>query len=153
MEERTIVIPGEPQGKDRPRFSKIGHAYTTKRTADYERLIRRTYREQYPSDSASAEEPVIVEILACFSVPRGESRKKRIAKLSGDILPTKKPDCDNIAKVICDALNGLAYADDKQIVRCTVAKQYEEDAHVLVHVRTLEGQGTDTLDCADKTRC
>lgn len=44
-----------------------------------------------------------------------------------EIMPTKKPDCDNVAKMICDALNGLAYKDDAQIVNLNVLKAYTSD--------------------------
>lgn len=54
--------------------------------------------------------------------------------LQGKILPTKKPDCDNIAKIICDALNGVAYKDDKQIVQLLVSKVYSVEPFVLVTI-------------------
>ena len=44
----------------------------------------------------------------------------------GELYPTKKPDADNIAKVICDALNGSAYHEDTQVVKLTVRKVYTE---------------------------
>lgn len=54
--------------------------------------------------------------------------------LSGEIRPTKKPDTDNIAKAICDALNGVAYRDDAQICCLTVQKQYSEMSAVSVRI-------------------
>lgn len=54
--------------------------------------------------------------------------------LQGKILPTKKPDCDNIAKIICDALNGVAYDDDKQIVALKVTKIYSDEPRVIVWI-------------------
>ena len=52
--------------------------------------------------------------------------------LLGIIRPTIKPDVDNIAKVILDSLNGLAYKDDKQIVFCIISKWYGENPKVEV---------------------
>ncbi|NFS59368.1 RusA family crossover junction endodeoxyribonuclease, partial [Clostridium sporogenes] len=52
--------------------------------------------------------------------------------LLGIVRPTIKPDVDNIAKVILDSLNGLAYKDDKQIVTCGISKWYGEDPRVEV---------------------
>lgn len=52
--------------------------------------------------------------------------------LAGIIRPTIKPDVDNIAKVILDSLNGLAYKDDKQIVFCAISKWYGENPRVEV---------------------
>ena len=56
------------------------------------------------------------------------------------IYATKKPDWDNIAKVICDALNGIAWVDDSQIVSGTVAKYYAEESKVLVFIKELESE-------------
>ena len=56
--------------------------------------------------------------------------------------PTKKPDADNIAKVICDALNGVAYGDDTQVVNLNVKKRYtDEEPKVIVHIEQLETNG------------
>ncbi len=52
----------------------------------------------------------------------------------GYIRPTKKPDCDNLAKVICDALNGIAYYDDSQIVEITISKYYSGTPEVRVAI-------------------
>ena len=54
--------------------------------------------------------------------------------LSGIIFPTKKPDLDNIAKIICDALNGFAYADDSRIVSMMINKEYGENPGVHVSI-------------------
>ena len=54
---------------------------------------------------------------------------------AGELLPCKKPDADNIAKVICDALNKVAYGDDTQICSLKVDKRYtraDEEASVLI---------------------
>ncbi len=84
-----FTVPGKPQGKARPRFTRSGHTYTPGSTAAFD--VR--------------------------YVP-------------------KKPDCDNIAKIILDALNGLAYDDDAQVVKLYVEKRYGAFDHVTV---VLEG--------------
>lgn len=48
--------------------------------------------------------------------------------------PLKKPDADNVAKIILDALNGIAYLDDKQVVDLGVHKSYNATPGVLVFV-------------------
>ena len=58
--------------------------------------------------------------------------------LDGLIRPTKKPDWDNIGKVVCDALNGIAYRDDAQIVDSMVRKFYGEVPRVVVIIREYE---------------
>jgi Holliday junction resolvase RusA-like endonuclease len=54
--------------------------------------------------------------------------------LDNKIYPTIKPDTDNIAKSILDSLNGIAYKDDKQVVKLTVEKRYDEIPSVSVWI-------------------
>lgn len=82
------------------------------------------------------ENAVRAEIKVFVPVPKSDSKKVQSLKLSGRIRPTQKPDADNIAKSVLDALNGLAYADDKQIVTLVVDKHYGEEP--CVHVKLIE---------------
>lgn len=117
-----IEIPGQPQGKGRPRFTKSGHAYTPEKTRQYEKAVRECYEEQGYGLHFSG--PVALEILAVFRIPKSRSKKDQERMLFGEIKPTTKPDADNIGKAIADALNGIAYDDDKQITSLLVRKQY-----------------------------
>ena len=142
--EQIFIVDGRPQGKGRPRFTRDGHTYTPQNTAEYERQVQEAYMIQV-RDRAGAvpeDQPISMCITAVFPVPKSDNRRVRQAKLSGEILPTTKPDCDNIAKVICDALNGLAYADDRQVVECLVKKVYGEAPQVEVTI----AQGRDYID-------
>ena len=57
---------------------------------------------------------------------------------AGEIRPIKRPDWDNIGKLITDALiNNLAYHDDSQIVSCTVEKYYSEQPRVEVEIEEI----------------
>lgn len=128
-------VPGRPQGKARPRVTKKG-TYTPQRTRDYERLIRTSYiaagGRQYTKDV-----PVRVNIRAYYAIPKGTSKRKQEKMIAGDVKPTVKPDCDNIAKVVCDALNGLAYADDNRVVVLTVTKLYGENPRLMVEIESI----------------
>ena len=118
-----FTVYGKPQGKARPRFTCQGWAYTPKQTADYEQQIRQAYISaggQLISDTA----PIIVCITAYF-------KKAKTNKMD---FPTLKPDTDNIAKAVCDALNGVAYHDDKQITSLTVDKVWAEDGIERVEI-------------------
>lgn len=127
-------VPGEPVGKARPRFTRQGHAYTPKKTSDYEREVRNSFKIAYP-DHEPLDGPVSMEVYAFFGVPKSWSKKKREAALCGDILPTGRPDWDNCGKVISDALNGgLAYGDDSQIVDASVQKRYASRPRVEVNI-------------------
>ena len=76
-------------------------------------------------------------ITARFSVPSSASKRKVTAMLDGAIRPTRKPDCDNIAKIICDALNGVAYRDDAQIVSITIEKRYAAIPGVEIRIEEV----------------
>lgn len=71
-----------------------------------------------------------VNIMAYFGIPKSTSKKKTALMLNGFINPTKKPDADNIAKIILDSLNGIAFHDDSQIVRLVVEKRYSNNPRV-----------------------
>ena len=78
-----------------------------------------------------------VDIFAYYKMPKGTSKKKRDDMLAGRINPTKKPDADNIAKIVCDSLNGIAYSDDARIIRLNVIKSYAEQESVEVVICDL----------------
>lgn len=135
-------IHGEPQGKGRPRFSTYkGHVTT--RTPDetvvYENLIKMEYMRQVGRFKFPDESMVDVRIYAYFGIPKSVSKRRRQEMLDGTIRPTKKPDFDNIGKVVCDSLNGLAYHDDAQVVDAQVRKFYSEDPKVIVSISDIGG--------------
>ena len=119
-----FTVPGEPQGKARPRVVH-GHAYTPTKTAAYEGRICAAYRQAYPGRKPyAAGEPLRLWIMAWYGIPASATKARQAAMTAGEIRPTKKPDTDNIGKVVADALNGIAYHDDAQIVTLEVRKRY-----------------------------
>jgi Holliday junction resolvase RusA-like endonuclease len=134
---RTIFfVPGQPQGKGRARVVNIGghaRAFTPEKTASYESLIKSQYYAMEPKTLPLLGE-VDMSITAIFDIPKSTAKKNIGPMLNGDIKPTKKPDADNIAKVICDALNGIAYSDDTQIVNMHVKKIFGERPGVRVEI-------------------
>lgn len=126
----NFTIYGKPQGKARARTfynPKLGRSQsvTPEKTVLYENYIKQCFLEQSnPSERWFEKEPIKMTIIACFEIPKSTSKKDRERIAGGKLFPTKKPDADNIAKVICDALNGVAYGDDTQIISLTVCKVY-----------------------------
>lgn len=124
----TFTVPGPPRGKARPRVvrGRNGgiHAYTPEGTAAQERRVRAAYTAAGGGLHGGAY--IRLEIMAGFPVPESAPKAKRAAMLAGEIRPAKKPDWDNIGKLVADALNGLAYRDDAQVVEAYVAKRYVE---------------------------
>ena len=131
----TITVPGEPRGKGRPRFSRqSGRTYTPRDTEIYENLIRLAFESEHPGHFP-AESDLSIEILAVFQIPRSWSKKKQQAAIGRPC--RKKPDFDNIAKAVCDALNGVAYRDDAQIADAHVRKIYGEIPRVEIVLEEL----------------
>ena len=140
MEKIMIFeILGEPMGKQRPKFTRIGNftrAYTPKETVNYENWVKLSYQNFGGEYFGDVELSAI--ILATMPIPKSWSIKKRNKAKEGEIPPKIKPDCDNIAKIILDALNGIAYDDDKQIVELIVKKEYGEEPKVIVELKKFE---------------
>lgn len=120
-----IVVEGKIKGKQRPRFNtKTGRAFTPKDTVSYENLIRRCYKEQ---SGAYLEGAIKADIYAYYKIPKSYTKKRIQAIREGKEYPCKKPDVDNIAKIILDALNNVAYDDDVQIIKVTLTKKWTEE--------------------------
>jgi len=122
-------VLGKVKAKQSVKFAKVGnfmHKYTPKDMVDYANWVKVSFREKYPdalpSDLEDYQLKITLDVL--FNIPKSFSKKKRELAQSGIIKPTVKPDWDNISKNICDALNGVAYPDDKAIVTGTVNKIY-----------------------------
>ena len=132
-----FTIPGEPVGKGRPRFVRAtGRTFTPAKTATYENLIAVTFEQNFP-DFEPFDCPVEVYMTAYFSIPKSLSKKKH--KMAEDqlIRPTKKPDTDNIAKVK-DALNGIAWKDDSQVVTEHIYKFYSDRPRLEIEIYKWE---------------
>jgi Holliday junction resolvase RusA-like endonuclease len=140
MKEVKFTIPGPPFGKQRPKFTSVGKfakAYTPEKTQNYETFVKWCYQEKCNfrfEDGAMLD----VRILAYYSIPKSTSKKKRALMLEHKIRPTKKPDWDNIGKIVCDSLNEIAYKDDRMVVDAQVRKFYSDNPRVEVIIREVE---------------
>ena len=131
-------VLGEPVGKGRPKFSTVNGysaAYTPSKTVAYENLVRLSFRQQCssfkPYDKSVS---LSAQIVAFFPIPKNTSKKRTQMMIDGQERPTKKPDNDNIAKAVLDALNGIAYHDDAQIVSLSVDKYYSDEPKTVVRI-------------------
>lgn len=137
----SFTVPGEPKGKQRPQFSRMGkfvRAYTPQQTVSYENLVKMAY--------CTDGEPIKLQgaISACidafFSIPKSASKKKHEQMVQQQIRPiTTRIDSDNICKIVLDALNGIAYDDDRQVVDIEVHKYYSENPRTRVVLTELDG--------------
>jgi Holliday junction resolvase RusA-like endonuclease len=128
-----IELAGEPKGKARPRFARrTGHAYTPQKTASFEAMLRHEAAVAM-GGRPPLEGALRVQVNAYFGVPQSWSAKKRAAALAGAIRPAKRPDLDNIAKML-DALNEVVWRDDAQVVSGLIEKLYSDRPRLRVEV-------------------
>lgn len=131
----VFTVPGEPKGKGRPRFiSGMKKPITPHGTVVYENLVKMEYRNKYGTFKLPDDAMVRIDIFTYYSIPASAGKMDRELMKIGQLRPTKKPDCDNVVKSICDALNEIAYHDDSQIVDCMVRKFYSENPRVVVKI-------------------
>ena len=127
-------VIGDIKGKARPRVNTYTcKAYTPENTKDYEMLIKQYFKIKYPR-YVPLENRVSVKIIAQFKIPKTVTKKDRALIEEGKLSPTKKPDIDNITKIVLDALNKMAFKDDNQITKIEVEKTYGEVEKILVKI-------------------
>lgn len=142
-----FTVPGQPVAKGRPRFRIVRpkdgpefvNAYTDAQTVAYEARVSQAAKiamdGRFPSFL-----PIEIMVELRMQIPESWTKKKRLAASMGQVRATKKPDADNVLKGIKDAMNGIVWADDAQVVLLTVRKLYHADPAVIVAVREVEGE-------------
>ncbi|AMM26528.1 endodeoxyribonuclease RusA [Variovorax sp. PAMC 28711] len=136
----TFHVPGQAVGKGRPRIGKVGnHArmFTPAKTVNYESLVALA-AQQAMAGRALFDGPVELKMRIDCQIAASWSGKKQRDAAAGAIAPTTKPDIDNIVKAICDALNGVAWKDDVQVVDLIVRKRYAVIPGVAVQVVAMK---------------
>lgn len=121
----VIEIPGELRGKGRPRFARVGQhvrAFTDAQTVSMENWVKACAVKVWNRPPLTGALGIRLEI--GVPVPSSWSKRKREEALAGVVKPTSKPDLDNALKLAADALNGIVWADDKQITEATIIRRY-----------------------------
>ena len=128
-----FTIHGKVIGKGRPHFvRKTGVAITPPQTRSYESLLRDAARHEL-KDSKPWTGMVVAVITARYKIPKSWTKKdKELAERQ--LIPPKKPDIDNVVKIVLDALNRVAYEDDTQVVTCLAHKEWadSDSLHVVM---------------------
>ena len=142
-----FTVPGEPCAKGRPRFSRQGQfvrTYTPAKTANYENLVVLEYQN---AGGKMHDGMISMTVKAFYPIPKSTSKKQRSRMVNGVVRPTKKPDTDNILKIVADALNGIAYKDDSQIVTSHIEKWYSDEPHMDVNIEEVRHEGLCNHEC------
>lgn len=125
---------GDIVGKARPRMNtRTGRAYTPTNTKLYEYSLRQWFIRDYPNFTP-IESRVKVTIIAYFGIPKSTSKKKEAKMLQENISPTKKPDADNIIKIVLDAMNKFAFKDDTQVTKLEIEKKYDKVPRIYIKI-------------------
>lgn len=131
MTDRTqwlnVIIPIKPKGKGRPRHTKSGHTYTPEATRKYEKALRDVIAAAFLGEKIAG--PVGVSILAEFALPKKVTSTDRPYHV-------QKPDGDNVAKAVLDALNGIVFVDDSQVIDLRVRKVWSSENALHIGVWT-----------------
>lgn len=145
---------GKAKSKDRPRFdSRNKITYTPKKTVNYEREIKSAYIEASGGRNIFGEKPVLMVVVEHKVIPKSFTKKKREQILYNELFPTTKPDYDNVAKIVSDALNGLAYKDDSQVIAFS-DKVFSDNDMPFVEVFMIERKASYKKDLFDIiTKC
>lgn len=137
----AFIVPGQPQGKGRPRVGKVGnHArlFTPAKTAAYEGLVAHA-AQLARGDAPLIDGPVRVAMVLQCQIPQSWSQSKQRQAEAGAIVPTTKPDIDNVVKAIFDGCNGVLWRDDVQVVDLALRKRYSRTPQVQVTVHKAMG--------------
>jgi Holliday junction resolvase RusA-like endonuclease len=133
----TFKVDADPVGKQRARYAKRGNfvqTYTPDKTRNYESLIKEAAIEAMGS-SEPLESPVTLYLYIRAPIPKSLPKKRIEACLNGLEKPIKKPDASNVLKSVEDAMNGVVYKDDSQIVNIHVSKVYSSVSGVDVCIK------------------
>lgn len=114
--------------------------FTPGKTVNYENLVRMAAWEAMVGTASNIDPsrilsgPVQANLLIGVQIPASWSKKKQAQALAGEIFPTSKPDLDNSIKSAFDAMNGVVYKDDSQVVTTVCKKRYREAPGLWVTV-------------------
>lgn len=146
MNNFGFIIDGVPVAKGRPRFTSAGgfaRTYTPAKTKNAEGMIEWLASNAMRSNDNPMLliEPLTVFIEFRMPIPKSFSKAKILSCLCGETVPTFRPDADNLAKTVLDAMNKTVYRDDSQIVDLIVRKRYAEKPCTIVSVKEFKNQG------------
>jgi Holliday junction resolvase RusA-like endonuclease len=141
-----LEIPGDPVPQKQTQFvRKTGIAYNPSKSS--QDRIRWCVRPYAPSEPLAC--PVSLKISFYFEPPKSTSGIRRRQMLNGVIHHTKKPDADNCAYLITNALKGIFYVDDSQIIDLSISKRFGSPSKTIVQIVPIEEIApTRGIECA-----
>ncbi len=136
MKEIKFAIVGPVQAQQRPRFSRQnGHVrtYDDKKSRTYKAHVQKCAARYAPEQLIDSAIELHIDVF--HKLQQSGSKQLKADKLAHRVRPTVKPDLDNLAKGIKDALTGMIWRDDAQVVSLTVRKFYAVDPRAEITIR------------------
>lgn len=127
-----------PEAQARPRATRMGRGirlYDPKKTADFKKQLHLLALAKHV---VPIQEALSVEIWFYRAVQKSISKKERLRRTTGHIRPIVKPDTDNYIKSTLDALNGILWRDDAQIVDLTAHKFYSDNPRIEIELEEFQ---------------
>jgi len=131
----SIAIPGDPLGKQRAAPGSHRNMYTPTKTRDYMRRVGFIWVAKYGGLILNG--PLAIDIKFYIRRPKvhyGTGKNLLKLKKSAPFWCLRKPDNDNIEKIIYDGLNAIAFVDDSQIVLNRTQKFWSNNHNPRVDV-------------------
>lgn len=140
MKEISFTVWGEPVAQGRPKFARIGNhvtAYDPAKSRNYKNIIRDEAIKVKPDKPMEC--PLSLTVQVFRTIPKSFSKKKVAQALAGELRPTTKPDLKNVLTGVEDALKGIVWRDDSQVVDFGESgKWYSENPRVEVVIREIK---------------
>lgn len=132
-----LTVLGEPVAQGRPRFNSwTKGAYDPEKSRKYKERIRRAAKEMNGAMPWFKEdEPLSFELRVYRPILKNSSKNDKKLAEEGTIRPTTRPDADNYLKGVLDALSGIAYKDDNQVVDMHVQKFYSAIPRIEITIK------------------
>jgi len=130
-----FTVYGEPVAQGRPRAVNIGghiRIYDPKKSSEYKQYIRLVASQEVKGNLLTG--AICLKITFYRSIPKSFSKKKTEQAEAGIIRPITKPDTDNYTKAVKDALKGVAWKDDSQVVDEHCRKFYSNRPRIEIEI-------------------
>ena len=129
------MLPPKPQQQTRF-YARGGRCFGADPSKSYKEQIQWQIRPSSPAHPL--EGPIQLDISFFIPIPSNTSKKSKTQMINGMILPVKRPDIDNLAYIVTNAMKSIVYADDSQIVDMSLHKRYGEIPKTVIKVIEIQ---------------
>ena len=111
--------------------------YTPDKIKEYEKLVRERFLEETQNSRFADDALLEIYITVLAKMPKGATPEEQARMFNGRANNAKTPDLNKITKIVCEALEGVAYKDTVQITKVSAIKAWSVYPSVWV---TIEGE-------------